>query len=591
MNMENTLREAHTYFFVPFHFKTDEVDLERDKELFGNSIWEKAPLYNMEQNVLYPYIQDFLQGIGVERAKNVDLEKEAKKLRKEGKDEEAEQILAKWSHTKSGKHYLHVYSIKQSIYEPLEDEKKHWTAQQRQLAGLLNNWKSCKDDDVHYLILDRKGNPTLAFDIPVSNQDFMSPHLVISPLAKVGLLIFCIDLNRKNYTLPDLINLNYSLHRLGKGLEVDFRVDDGKLNRTIEKQQKQYNQETDTAKRNEIKKWLDKNKEKREGLLHFISPTGDGTWRMSDLVRFFLGEFRSDRAGENRVELFNQTRIHLFTYYQLQGIDIADKFVMENCMLDLARIARHQNDKYKIDMEDIRRSNLCTRTFQNIHIASSVEGGAMMTILPEKTVPTGSDKKTDDADNSFFRGFHSATFAKRYFWIYMMVLIQRYTLLNMIYELTCVDDDNLSISTEKLKEQVEHLSAVKVNTYFSDVSDNTQHNQFYHFCCGNLHIHEHFKEVDDKMSILNNAIRHREQQANEKRSNRFALLLGILTVSSALKDGSDYFCEYILRIKSTETMRVVWVVILIALIIAAWSIWTKRKVNPLDYIKKKKLYG
>ena len=61
------------------------------------------------------------------------------------------------------------------------------------------------------------------------------------------------------------------------------------------------------------------------------------------------------------------------------------------------------------------------RTFNNIFVGASVEGGAMLTLsAPEDDVKGAS---------TFISNFAKASLLKRYLWVYLMVVLQRHALL------------------------------------------------------------------------------------------------------------------------------------------------------------------
>lgn len=565
------LREAYTYFIVPFSFKERGVLILNKnnkekllkKELFDpspKSIWEKACMHNLEENILYPYIQSFMQDMT-----NEEVRKES--LRQESAKKNSSQDIAKISKLSTPieqkDHYYQIYSIKESAKGKSKTEDVIDSA----LKSKLEYWKKFRKTDNYVIDKDREKN--IFFNWPKVEQDFYSPKLILSPLAQVGFLMFCIKLDTRNSQLEDLTTLNYLLHKTGKGQAVNCKINLVPFTEEIAESQQKFESEINPHKKEGLEKELQKKINILTGVSHLLSPAQDGTWTMNNLLHFLFDELvdKNEEAKDSIVR-FNNTRIHLFTYYQLENIDMDDVTSMNQVQLDLARIVRCQNQKYKLDIEDIKSSNLCMKTFQNIHIGSSVEGSAIMTILP------------NDAE-TFFLKFHDSSLSKRYIWIYIMVLIQRYTLLHLIHGLTQVDDDNLNLSLAKLKGKVEHLSAVKVNTYFTDVSDFTQHNQFYQFCIKNLCIKEHFQEIDEKMTILNAVIKHREEEKNEARSNKFALILAILTIASASKDGSD------LLLGNPNAINPIWgILIIISLSAIVYIIWTKKSFYFIDKIKK-----
>lgn len=556
------LKEAYTYFIVPFSFKR-KLGVAPHTQTFipsTHSIWEKACMHNLESNILYPYIQCFMQDAVKEENRKELLHQELSKKDRE----QNEATIAKLSLPIEQKmHYYQIYSIKESAKKDGQHCADNNTVSYTVLKNKLKYWKMFKNSNL--CALDKESEKDIVFNIPKDGQDFNSPKLIISPLAQTGFLMFCMKLNPVNNTSEALTELNYLLHKTGKQQDAKCRIDLIKLQEEISMLQNKMEDELSQKEKENIEKRLLYKQDTLSGICNLLKPESDGSWTMTDLIQFLFDELtnKENNCG-NSIVRFNDTRIHLFTYYQLDCTNLDESHSDSQIILDMARIVRCQNQKYKLDIGDVKSSNLCMKTFQNVYMGSSVEGGAIMTVFSDD----GSD---------FFQNFHKSSFSKRYIWIYLMVLMQRYTLLHLIHGLTNVDDDNLKVSLFKLKEQVEHLSAVKVNTYFTDVSDYTQHNQFYRFCIKNLRIQEHFQEIDEKMNILNAVIKHKEEEKEDIRSNRFALILAILTIASASKDGSDLFKDY-------GSIWSTFIILILSAIVI--YIWAKNEFHFFDSIKK-----
>lgn len=573
MDNNNKLREAYSYFMLPFHMK---------EEINGNEsgIWEKAPLSHVEESILYPYIQSFLQDEGREAARVATIaeqkllkEKAVKKIVAGKSTPELKERIAEADRLiemnrkaiVQKSHNYQIYSIKKPVSGNGTEQSGSNTRQMRELNAKLESWELAKK--LSYTIHDTGREQLIRFNFPAGNQDFSSPRLIISPRAKVGFLMFCIELNKENYTLPDLTNMNYLLHKIGKKQETTCTTDPSTVAGQLSELQQKIERQPNAKAKEQMAKGLPKLQSQLSIAGTLFAPTGGGRWTLPDLLHFLLDDV------EPKVEYFNHSRLHLYTYYQLNGADVNPAVDQEQLTIDLACITRGQNHRYKLEIEDVKTANLCMRTFQNIYIGSSVEGGAMMTILP-----------VEELDHpAFFSTFHSACFSKRYIWIYIMVLMQRYTQLHLIHSLTLVDDDSLGISLSKLREKVEYLSEVKVNTHFTDISDFTQHNQYYQFCGRNLRIQEHFQEIDEKIDILNLAIRHREEVEEGRRSNRFAFLLALLAVASTSKDGTDFVRDYIC--KNHPISGVLVVAVLCGVV---WFVWWRHESGIWNMITRQK---
>ena len=114
--------------------------------------------------------------------------------------------------------------------------------------------------------------------------------------------------------------------------------------------------------------------------------------------------------------------------------------------------------------------------------------------------------------------------------------MQRHSLLNLISELTHVDGADAKSGIRNLNRKIENFSGIKVNTCFTDVSDFTQHNQFYKFCMKNLGVSEHYKEVEDKMDVLHSIIKRKVDERNADIKRDWTVMLGVLSRAGTLKE-------------------------------------------------------
>lgn len=371
---------------------------------------------------------------------------------------------------------------------------------------------------------------TLSFNILSSDeQGFKAPHLFIYRAAKIGILTFCVEFAGKKKNISGLKQLNYHLHKIFKptcrcvcpNLSINekrrFVSDEEKISVEVKLQK--------------VRQYITPYDEMED-----YSPYKDFTWDMKGFIDLLLTHIDC--------HLFSNIRMHVFTYCQ---IDDSDKELLtkEDLLPDLLRLSRCVSDKYMLPFEELVRSGATLQSFENIYYASSVEGTAIIAVA--KKVNKGFISQLD------------GNVRLRYLWIYMLTVVQRYTLLNMNRQLIQVASEN---NESKLWNLIKAIKEVKIRCYYTDVSPYTQHSQFYQLCCKNLHIKEAFQEIDTKTKALNLTISHdlqkllEEQQATmqqqhqeeEKREkeqekmlrraehraqsgqNRLNLVVGILTV-------------------------------------------------------------
>ena len=127
------------------------------------------------------------------------------------------------------------------------------------------------------------------------------------------------------------------------------------------------------------------------------------------------------------------------------------------------------------------------QTYENIFFASSIEGAAMVAIGREN-------------NSAFIENIHQK-FNRQYLLIYLLVILQRYTLQSLERKLTEFESTEKQ-SDDELWKLIKVICRINTNCYYTDVSIYTHHSQFYHLCCDNLHIPETFEEISGKIELL-----------------------------------------------------------------------------------------
>lgn len=534
--------DACTFFMVPFYYD-HEIDLTTLIDS-ADSIWEKA-IMDVETDILYPYIQDFLQATIIKERINRNSNNNGPQI-----------------HIPIYKHFFHIYSIKDKA---LEDQSK--------VKSDLAYWKKFVNRQSSVTITTQGSDSNISKPIQFrflnQTSEWMSPKIILCPNAGVGLLSFCIKLTIPNPTTNDLMAFNYTMHKVdaqAAPCELDFEMKSNLADNILALK---------SAELEAIISLFNQKKNSKE-------------WKITEVLDFLL------RPISNYIVLFNKKRMHLFTYYQLNEAEMSIK-----AKEDFIRIVRGENHHYLLGDNEFEHSDLSMKTFQNIFMGASVEGGAILTLLP----PTKS---------VFFKTFVTASLSKRYLWIYLMVLMQRHTQLSVIRRLTEIDDADAGLSLDKLQKLERDLSMVKVNTYFSDVSDYTQHNQFYQFCCHNLKIKQQFDEIDNKMHILQTVIKQKvdsdqrriadaqekmakeqtriaEEQKKaaarfEKKQNKINLIIALIVASLAILSTSNDGIDFLVKVKfvdkdSTcyvEVAKYLFIISGLIIIIPTLIIWFKK---------------
>lgn len=378
--------------------------------------------------------------------------------------------------------HLHVYSI--------ADDKRPIVAKfWNKFAANSHTIEVGDDPDKH----------AVTFKFVNNQHDILSPHLFIYETAKVGFLSYSIYLDNKNATIEDLKLVNYQLHKIFHPLTPCV------CNNFVLK-----GTETDQvrlAKENQIKT-----------VQQLIGDEAFPTWTTRTLYQLFIKEGT----------LFSTARMHVFTYCSVN--DEKNELSEKDLFADLVQLSRCENSKYMPIQTDEQLKNGILRTFDNTMICSSLEGTAYIAILKPK-------------NKAFFSNYKSII-ALRYLWMYILAVIQRYSLVNIDRILTeFVTNHNSPVQkrNEQLWQTLETIQEVKVKCHFTDISPYTQHNDFYSYCCDKLHVNISYNEVDKKTKALNlitshniQLIHEEEQVQQEQQENKLNLFLAILAALQAI---------------------------------------------------------
>lgn len=390
-------------------------------------------------------------------------------------------------------------------------------------------WKALKDS---YSLLGDTGKKFKV--LKEAKSGFLTPHIFLSSSARIGILTYAIKIYNDQNTLSDLITSNYSLHKL-HGQAVDWTCPSLKMNKF--KGSEDVKQELIANKLNAMK--LLKPNEKN------IDVYSDLTWNMSDFVAMLL------KCIGSKIRYFSNARAHLFTYCQI------DDSVNENLHYDdlkpyLFQLSRIQNEKYQLDIsnEDIQGS--CLKTFSNIYTVSCVEGTVMMAVAKK-------------VNKGFIENFGSHV-RDRYLWLYMLAVIQRYSILNL-NRIMAEDEDGMS--SKELRSIYDVVQKVMIHNYYTDVSPYTHHNQFYNHSCKCLHVIDSYREIEKKTGVLSqNIIQNAQDEENEKQGY-LNIIVSLLTV---FQMGGVVF-DFVNRDSSDNLLWPILVMVLSILII----IWLFRK--------------
>lgn len=290
--------------------------------------------------------------------------------------------------------------------------------------------------------------------------------------------------------------------------------------------------------------------------IHYVGENGEGCIALPDIIERLLSKI----SGGYR--LFNDSRYHLFTYMQTNE-QLLPRLSRDD-EDDLIRVCRNQNRNYYIADED--RTEMITHLFRNILVASSVEGSGMLMV----------SKGTDFDEN-----YLTEVVQRRFLWIYVLAFMQRISLihLHMVLSGNALDGGKEKRSLTALRKESEKLIRMKVNTYFSDVSDFSQHNKFYQFCRTKLGVNRLFMELDDKMRQLDTLLSQKSDKQRETNQKRMTIIIGIMAACSAANDLSDLVAK-MLSLDERSPLLIVgsWVIVFVV-VVGSYYLWKQIKGN------------
>lgn len=434
------------------------------------------------------------------------------------------------------------------------------------------------------------------------SKGFVLPHIFVYETANVGILTFTITLDDDSLNIDNLKLFNYHLHKifgqLSKCTTPSFQLmnnEDDSIKALKEKEL--------TFARSMIAEHPRKKKEAQEPW----TPSSEFTWNVNTLKEMFFSS-----VSQGRITLFIPPRAHLFTFVQADDVE-NDCLALDDVAADMVRLSRCVTDRYQLPFEDLEGEDSILQTFKNIYMSVSVEGAAMMAIAKP--------------DNQGFITSMDGDALPRYLWIYILTLIQRYTLLNMERRLTALESMNIldddsdaknqaedkkaedkkaeeKKAEEKKKQdkenysnalwkQIKVINKVQVNCHFVEVSPFTQHNQFYLHCCKNLHLPESFDVVEHKMQKMELIVNHdlqelisEQQQQQQTESNRrkvmehrLTIFVALLTLFQGVVAFKEIFFDEAVLSKSFSFIATIIVFVIVSIAMAIYANYSSKNHN------------
>ena len=357
------------------------------------------------------------------------------------------------------------------------------------------------------------------------NEEHLAPRLIVSTSAHIGLLMFCVKFE-DNTSLDDIKTLNYMLHKRNE-------TDSYQCVCLKPENQDNINPDDLQALLNNDCFWKSKGEGKgRLAQSNTRKELGYLVWNLNDFVGILLATWQEPKDGENRVSYFSQDRLHLFTYCSIE--DSANQLNRDDILKESLRLSRCANDKYLLPFDQLISQGTTLQTYENIIFSTAIEGTSMICVGKSN-------------NGSFIDQMHSK-FSREYLLVYILALVQRYTLLNLEDKLTHLDSSDTT-TNEALWNLIDTVCRIKVNCYYSDVSIYTHYSQFYQLCCKNLHIPETFGEISEKIELLKLTTDRRLQEAlemqkeahekeieeSDRRNKILNFVVGVLTIAQVIQ--------------------------------------------------------
>ena len=531
---------ASTFFMVPFYYDGNWEDIHKTVKRW---MPQQEELY--KEDILYPYIMELFKFDNQKRVASVPSSKK-----------------------------LEIYKLQ------TEDKGTQSQFFFDRILGKLN--VAILESD-----LSGKKNPYPVL-FRFNNDGNGAPHLFISPSSKIGIMTFSIEFS-EGCTIKDLQNANYALHKRN---EIESVTIGAKAQAHGKKNKRTSNYrcfcpvpETNSSLTTDevlqhVSQYLS-----IEGFSSLIKDKDDNNTNYVNWdINFFI-DFLLNSLGKNKiVKFFNSERIHLYTFCTIDDFSTSGGCIdKEKICPEVLRLSRVVNDKYLLPFDDMLHEGALLQTYDNIYFSAAIEGTSMVCVAK--------------AVNKLFVKDMKDKFIRQYLLIYILVLLQRYTLLDIDRQLTEIQlhrvDDRLitkkEIEEEK-KRELEHIwilideiCRIKVNCYYTDVSIYTHHSQFYQHCCKNLHVPETFKEIDEKVELLKlttdkrlqqllveqSKLQEEEKNDSERRQNILSILVALLTIAQVV--------QAVYEIINPDPTKNILIPIIIGAICGIALIWISRK--------------
>lgn len=465
--------KACTFFMVPFYYEGEWEEIHKKI-----SRWEPIKDELSNQDILYPYIMDLFK-----KDENTNPKDE------NSKNNNLESI------NRDTPNRFNVYQL---------NEKDKGTNSQFFFDRILGKR--------NVAILERtpgkNGPHPILFKFLSKGNN--APHLFVSTSAQIGIMTLCAEFE-DGCSVEDLLQFNYDLHKRNETKDIVIgkkTLPDGKVKYVKEKRTSNYRivcpkpesqkNMTDAQIMQAASQYL--SSDGFNQLIGEVEKINEShiNWDLNFFSNFLLNSFNPN----SKVRCFNKERMHIFTFCSIDdSIPTGTPITIDDITPLALRLSRVVNGKFLLPFDEMVKKGAILKTFDNICFSSAIEGTSMVCIAK-------------DVNKKFINGMQDRL-NREYLIIYILVLMQRYTLQSMERRITEYDERN-DDDDNRLWEMINLTCKIKVNCYYTDVSDFTNLCQFYRHCYKNLHIPETFKEIDEKIELLKITTDRRMQQLLEE---------------------------------------------------------------------------
>lgn len=140
---------------------------------------------------------------------------------------------------------------------------------------------------------------------------------------------------------------------------------------------------------------------------------------------------------------------------------------------------------------------------------------------------------------------YNRTNLDKYFWIYLLLMVQRYSLIQILYDLNIFfgkitgKSGRKHIKLKELQDKYQEMCEIKAGLYFTEISEQYHNIRLYHKFFDGFNIKRLYEEVEEKMEALDKFVTIEKDKHNRTAQAILTILVLLLTVTSALNDLFD----------------------------------------------------